>query len=131
MSTTWQGDDNSTEASISPDLRKQLADAAERRDDNSTEASISPDLRAQLKAASGQSDENDTIPSLSPDMRAQLKAAAKTVELDPSEFDLEAKALAGNALLKNHSTVVFALIDSEVLLPIHVADRVIIGRPDV
>jgi pSer/pThr/pTyr-binding forkhead associated (FHA) protein len=107
MSKTWEGDDNSTESSISPDLRKQL------------------------KAASGQSDENDTIPALSPDMRAQLKAAAKTVEIDPSEFDLEAKPLAGNALLKNHSTVVFALIDSEVLLPIHVIDRVIIGRPDV
>src|SRR5690349_11186830 len=112
MSTTWQGDDNSTEASISPDLRKQLEDAGGHNDENPTEASIAPAIRAQLKSASGQDDENDTIPSLSPAMRAQLKAAAKTIKIDPSEFELEAKALAGNALLKNHTTVMFALIDS-------------------
>jgi hypothetical protein len=131
MSKTWQADDNETESSIFPDLRKPLEEAARRSDDNDTVLSISPDLRAQLKAAAGQSDDNETVLSISPDLRAQLKATSETVEIDPREFELDAKPLAGNALLKNHTTVVFALIDSEVLLPIHIKGRVIIGRTDV
>jgi hypothetical protein len=154
MSKTWQADDNSTESSLSPDLRKQLEAAAGRTDDNETVPSMSPDLREQLKAAAGQRVDNDTspfissnlraqlkaagqsavtdtMPAVSPDMSAQLNTSSKTVKIDPHEFDLEAKTLAGNALLKNHSAVVFALIDSEILLPIHVTNRMIIGRSDV
>jgi FHA domain len=109
-----------------------LEEASGRSDDYETVPSISPDLRAQLKAAVRQSDDNETVPSIAPDLRKQLQSAVfKTVELDPHEFDLEPKTLAGNALLKDRTTVVFALIDSEVLLPIHIQNRLIIGRLDV
>jgi hypothetical protein len=130
MSKTWQRAENDIESAVSPDLRKPSEEAAGRSDDNETVPYISPDMRAQLKAAAGQSDENDTVSALSPDMRVQIKSTSKTAEIDPADFDLETKTLAGNALLKNHTTVVFALIDSEILLPIHITDRVIIGRPD-
>jgi hypothetical protein len=131
MSTTWQSDDNSTETSLSPDSRKQLQDAAKRTDENETVPALASDLREQLKAAAGRTDNDDTVPALSPALRAQLKAASKTDKIDSRELHLEAKAIAGNALLKNHTTVAFALIDSEVLLPIHIADRLIIGRLDM
>ncbi|MEO8607214.1 MAG: FHA domain-containing protein [Chloroflexota bacterium] len=100
------------------------------QDENETEASLSPDLRAQLRATSGQHDENDTLPALTSEMREQLQAALKTLKIDSRELNLETVSAAGNALFKNHTTVLFALIDRDVLLPIHVADRVILGRPD-
>ncbi|MBZ0291381.1 MAG: FHA domain-containing protein [Anaerolineae bacterium] len=73
---------------------------------------------------------DETEPAISSDMREQLRAASKTVQVDPSEIKLETKTLAGNVLFKNHRTVVFAMIDSEVLLPIPVVDRMTIGRVD-
>ena len=77
-----------------------------------------------------QADENDTEPAISLDVRKQLRGASKTIKFDIREFDLEAKPYAGNALLKKRNTVVFALMGSGVLLPVHVADRVVIGRQD-
>jgi hypothetical protein len=78
-------------------------------------------------------EENPTEPEISPENRAQLRAASassKTVQVDPNEFEFETKTLAGNVLFKNHRTVVFAMIDSEILLPIPVVSRVTIGRVD-
>lgn len=97
---------------------------------NETEPTMSSDLRKQLQATSRPGAENETEPALSSDLKEQLQIASKTIKFDTHEFDLEAKRLTGNALLKNHTTVVFALIDSDISLPIHVADRVTIGRLD-
>ena len=93
---------------------------------NETEPTMSSDLRKRLQDASCQSAENETEPALSSDLRERLQ----TIKFDTHEFDLEAKTLTGNALLKNHTTVVFALMDTDISLPIHVADRVTIGRLD-
>ena len=77
-----------------------------------------------------QADDNETEPALSTDSRKQFQDASKTIKIDSRKFDLEAKILAGNALLKNHTTVVFALVVRDIFLPIHIRDRVTIGRLD-
>ena len=56
--------------------------------------------------------------------------SSRTIKLDSNEFKIDPKNSAGNALLKNQTTVVFSLVDTDVLLPIHVADRIVIGRLD-
>ena len=78
-----------------------------------------------------QADVDDTEPAISFDFRKQLRGVSKTIKFATREFDLETKPYAGNALLKKRTTVMFALMDSRTLLPIHVADRVVIGRLDV
>ena len=65
-----------------------------------------------------------------PDSGQPSDRPSRTIKLDSNEFKYDPKNLAGNALLKNQTTVVFSLIDTEVTLPIHVADRVVIGRLD-
>src|SRR5258706_15770078 len=77
-----------------------------------------------------QADENDTEPAISFDFRKQLRNTSKTIKFDTHEFDLETKPFAGNALLKKQTTVVFALMGSQVLLPVRVVNRVVIGRLD-
>ena len=77
-----------------------------------------------------QAETNDTEPAISSDVRKQLRGASKTIKFDIREFDLEARTYAGNALLKKRTTVVFALMDSRLLLPVPVTDRVVIGRLD-
>jgi hypothetical protein len=66
----------------------------------------------------------------SSDLKIRLQTASKTIKVEGEQFDLEAKILAGNVLLKNQTTVIFALLDSDLVLPVHVADRVVIGRID-
>jgi FHA domain-containing protein len=78
-----------------------------------------------------QADENDTEPAISFDLKKQLQGASKTIKFDIREFDLEVRPYAGNALFKKHTTVVFALVGSRVLLPLHITNRVIIGRLDL
>ena len=64
------------------------------------------------------------------DLKQQLRSASKTRQVDTQKFDSQAKPLSGNALLQNHTTVLLALLDSDILLSVHLADRVIIGRQD-
>ena len=76
-------------------------------------------------------DENNYPESVhSYDLKQQLRSASKTKQVDNQKFDSQAKPLAGNALLQNHTTVLLALMDSDILLSVDLADRVIIGRQD-
>jgi hypothetical protein len=78
-----------------------------------------------------QVEDNYTEPTISPEMRQQLlREAAKTRQIDTQKFDLESRTFTGNALLQKQTTVLFALIDSDLVLPVHIRDRVIIGRRD-
>ena len=74
--------------------------------------------------------DDDTVPAVPFELRKFLQAAAKTIKIESREMKLEAKNLAGNALLQKRTTLVFALMDSPILLPIMVTDEVVIGRLD-
>jgi hypothetical protein len=74
--------------------------------------------------------DHHTDPTIAPDMRKQLQDASKTLKIDSHRFDLETKSSVGNVLLKNHTTVIFALVGRDIFLPIHIRDRVTIGRLD-
>jgi pSer/pThr/pTyr-binding forkhead associated (FHA) protein len=79
--------------------------------------------------SSGLSD-NRTDSTIPPDMRKQLQEASKTIRLDSHEFELEPRSSAGNVLLKSHTTVIFSLVGRDIFLPIHIRNRVTIGRLD-
>jgi pSer/pThr/pTyr-binding forkhead associated (FHA) protein len=79
-----------------------------------------------------QADNNDTEPAMSSDERQSLREAAKALKLETQEVQVESevRVSAGNALLQNHTTVIFALLDSEMVLSVHVVGRMVIGRKD-
>lgn len=72
--------------------------------------------------------DSPTEPTISAEMRRQLQEAAQTDKIKDLKSQLVTKPLAGNVLLQGKMTVVFALIDRDVLLPIHIEGRVTIGR---
>jgi hypothetical protein len=72
--------------------------------------------------------DSPTEPTITPEMRRQLQLAARTDKIKDIKSELVTKPLAGNVLLQGRMTVVFALIDKDVLLPIPVQGRVTIGR---
>src|SRR5262249_51106733 len=78
-----------------------------------------------------QAEDDYTEPALSPDQRQQLIEASKTRRVETQKIDLDAKTFTGNALLRGQTTVLFALIDSPIFLPVVIVDRVIIGREDL
>jgi pSer/pThr/pTyr-binding forkhead associated (FHA) protein len=77
-----------------------------------------------------QVEDNGTEPSISPDQRQLLRDASTTRKIDTQELNVGVKPAAGNALLQGHTTVIFAVVDSDIVLPVHIADRVVIGRKD-
>jgi len=78
-----------------------------------------------------QVEDGDPVPDTSSNIKKHVQSASRTIKIATNDLNLEAKTLAGNALLKNHTTVVFALNESDLVLPIHIKDRIVIGRLDV
>ena len=78
-----------------------------------------------------QAEDRDTVPDTSSNGRKPAQGASRTIKIATDEMSVDAKTSAGNALFKNHTTVVFALSESDVVLPIHVKDRIVIGRLDM
>ena len=77
-----------------------------------------------------QVEDNHTEPTIPSEMRQQLREASTTRRIDTQKFDVEGKSFCGNALLHSHTILLLAMIDSNVLLPLDLADRMIIGRMD-
>jgi hypothetical protein len=77
-----------------------------------------------------QSVDDPTEPAVTPEMQQRLQAASKTRKIAAMPAASETKLLVGNALLQKHTTIVFALIGTEMLLTVQIADRLIIGRRD-
>jgi pSer/pThr/pTyr-binding forkhead associated (FHA) protein len=75
-------------------------------------------------------EDHATEPSITPDVRERLHTASKTVQINGLKPEIQTKPFVGNALLQDRMTVIFAMVDSDVVIPIHVTDRVVIGRYD-
>ena len=78
-----------------------------------------------------QAEDNGTDPAISFDLKKFLQAASRTIKFDTGKLNLVTDKLSDNALPRTPVTAVFALQDSDVVLTMHVADRVVIGRLDV
>jgi pSer/pThr/pTyr-binding forkhead associated (FHA) protein len=74
--------------------------------------------------------DDPTEPSVTPEMQKRLQVASKTIKVDTKNLDFETRILAGNALLQKQTTVLFALIGTEIVLALQIADRLVIGRQD-
>ena len=77
-----------------------------------------------------QAQDNETEPAVPFDLKKFLQAAAKTIKIETRDLEFEIKNLTGNALLKKQTTIIFAIKDSDLFLPICITDRAVIGRMD-
>jgi pSer/pThr/pTyr-binding forkhead associated (FHA) protein len=61
----------------------------------------------------------------------QLQAAPKTVKVDTSNLQPESKPLTGNALVQNQTTVRLGLVGTAIVLTVHLANRLTMGRREL
>jgi hypothetical protein len=76
-------------------------------------------------------DESPTERTITPAQRQQLQAASPTRKLADFRSELKTAPFAGNALFQSHTTLILALIGTELVLPIVVTGRMTMGRYDL
>lgn len=64
-------------------------------------------------------------------MPGSLPAASKTIKVDTSNLRPEAKSLTGNALVQSQTTVMLALVGTDIVLTVQLANRLTIGRREL
>ena len=64
-------------------------------------------------------------------MPGGLPAASKTIKVDTSNLRPEAKSLTGNALVQSQTTVMLALVGTDIVLTVQLANRLTIGRREL
>lgn len=73
-------------------------------------------------------DSDDESP---PPMPGGLPAAPKTIKVDTSNLRPEAKSLTGNALVQSQTTVMLALVGTDIVLTVQLANRLTMGRREL